>query len=442
MRRQLSISLILLALSLPRPTLANATEPGSPSDAPLPPDGPGPETQPAADQPTPPRKARTLAFPGATFNSDDGLGVGFILSSQRAATESSALPYHWDIAGIMLAYFKPRPNAWGINWRFSWHPRESSTRRIDFIVHSVGWRNSWYSSPGNGSPTDRSQPLVEDDEDVASKDVVSDPWHRFGLYDVTLGLRVSERRLRYLEPAFGLRLDYDHIDVGADTLLAGDIEASKVHAPTSALSVTAEASVELRTDRPELDPTEGGRLRGAAYLTAGTAGNHGKALLDLRGFLGIGPSAPVVLAGNVIAQVQWGEIPFYELSVLGDPAPKPRLISGARALRGAQRGRYRGPLNILMLSEVRFRLPTFKIKKLKVATQLVLAADAARVDLYDSIGEGPPLHPGLGGGLRLILNDQLVVHVDLATGPEHVLTPEGSDEAWALRGYASIDHIF
>ena len=377
---------------------------------------------------------KVLFLPGATYNADDGVGVGFIASIRWPGPESEkGRPYHWDLSSIALAYFNPQPNAWGVSAKASWFPLPDGSREVQFIVHTIGWSQAWYATPGPTGAVEAWR-RSEDDE-------VTDPWHRYGIYDLTLGSRISQRLRGGLSVQAGLRIDYDHLNIRPDTLLDQQSRAGFVIAPTHAIAATGEISLTFDTAQPTLDPTQGGVARGSLYLTAGSAGTHGKALLDLRAYTRLGPSGPVVLAGTLIGQIQWGAVPFYELSVLGDPAPKPRLSTGARSLRGLRRGQLRGPLNLLAMSELRFRLPTIRIKKLSALTQLVLSFDAVWVDTYASVGERLTPHPGLGGGIRVVLNKQLVVHVDVATAPQTTILPTDL-EVWGIRGYASVDHVF
>ncbi len=412
------------------------------------------------------RPVRTIIIPGASFNTDDGLGVGFIASIRRLppaylldlarreveaaergeelslasyALDSTSVdggrPWLWDITAINILYFKPRPNAWGINWLVSWFPDPDGKSEVSLLLHSIGWNWAWYAGLGNGTVTDM-RPAREDDE-------VENLWHRYGLYDVTLGVRLDRQMRGPLSLTTAFRVDYDFVQIREDTLLAHESAAGLVNAPQQAFGATVEGGFRLDTTDQRHDPTKGGIIRGGGWLTASSAGIYGRATLDVRGYLGLGPKAPVVLAGNLVANLQAGQTPFFELGVLGDPAPKPRLVTGSNALRSRRRGRLRGPLALLLLSEVRFRPPGFQIGRSRVRVEPVVFADAARVDTWELVGGGPPVHPGVGGGLRAILNEQLVVYIDVGVGPDAVIRPDGSpDTEWVVGGYASLGQYF
>lgn len=412
------------------------------------------------------RPVRTIVIPGASFNTDDGLGVGFIASIRRlppaylldlarreveAAARGEELslasyaldatsidggrPWLWDITAINILFFKPRPNAWGINWLVSWFPEPDGRSEVSLLVHSIGWNWAWYAGLGNGTVTD----LRRDRED----DEVEQLWHRYGLYDVTLGLRLDRELDGPLSLTTAFRIDYDTIQIREGTLLAQEVAAGLVHAPLQAFGATGEGGFRLDSTDQRHDPTRGGILRGGAWLTASSAGLYGRLTLDARGYVGLGPGAPVVLAANVVANLQAGQTPFFELGVLGDPAPKPRLVTGSNALRSRRRGRLRGPLALLLLSEVRFRPPGFNVGRSRLRVEPVIFADAARVDTWELAGGGLALHPGLGGGLRAILNEQLVVHLDVGVGPDAIIRPDGvADQKWVVGGYASLGQFF
>ena len=139
-----------------------------------------------------------------------------------------------------------------------------------------------------------------------------------------------------------------------------------------------------------------------------------------------------------------GTLPFFEIGVIGSPSPKPRFITGSHSLRGRQRGRLRGPLGLVLLGELRFRPPGFGFgKRGRLRLEPVAFADAARVDDWDELGQGPPLHPGVGGGIRAILNEQLVVHVDVGTGPDWIIDAAGLETSvWVVGAYASLGQYF
>ena len=419
------------------------------------------------------RPVRTLLVPGGTFNTDDGLGIGFLLSVRKLApeyldwlydvewfgeqqaatgllaesTESSRVridpgaadqlrPWVWDLTANALLFFSPQPSAWGAGARFSWIPEPNAKAEIHLWVQSIGWTWAWYMGMGNDSVTDYRQ--QEPDEEVSLT------WHRYGLRDVAIGAEIDLELTGPLVFSAGIRFDVDALEVRPDTLLALDAARGAVLAPPLVFGGGSDLGLVVDSRDQRHDPTSGGTARGIFTTTVSNQGLSARLTADVRGYAGLGPGAPVVLAGSVAANLQVGTLPFFEIGVLANPDPKPRYITGNFSLRGRQRGRLRGPLGLVMLSEVRFRPPGFAFgKRGRLRLEPVVFADAARVDDWESLGAGPPLHPGVGGGIRAILNEQLVVHIDVGTGPDATVTAQGLDASiWVVGAYLSVGQYF
>jgi hypothetical protein len=419
------------------------------------------------------RPVRTLLVPGGTFNTDDGLGLGFLLSmrklapeyldwlndvewfgEQKAATDLPSesvektrvridpgaagipRPWVWDLTVNALMFFSPQPSAWGGAARFSWIPEANAKAEFNLWVQTIGWTWAWYMGVGNDSRTDyRHQ---REDEEVGLT------WHRHGLRDVALGASLDLALTGPLAFSAGIRFDLDALEVRPGTQLAQDAAAGLVAAPALLFGGGSDLALAVDSRDQRHDPTKGGTARGVFTATVSSIGLAARLTADVRGYQGIGPGSPVVLAGNIAANLQVGALPFYELGVLASSNPKPRLITGANSARGLQRGRLRGPLGLVLLGEVRFRPPGFAFgKRGRLRLEPVIFADAARVDEWERIGAGPPLHPGVGAGLRAILNEQLVVHADVGTGPDQIVDASGLEGAvWVVGAYLSVGQFF
>lgn len=419
------------------------------------------------------RPVRTLLVPGALFNTDDGLGIGFLLSvrkmapeyldwlydvewfgEQQAATdlladsvESSRVridpgaaglprPWVWDLTANALMYFSPKPSAWGGGLHFSWIPEANAKAEIHLWVQTIGWAWAWYMGIGNDTVTNYLH--QHDDEQVSLT------WHRFGLRDVALGSSIDLELAGPLLFSAGIRFDLDALEMRPDSLLADDAAAGRVEAPPLVFGGSSDLGLVVDSRDQRHDPTRGGTARGVFTATVSSVGLSARLTADLRGYAGVGPGAPIVLAASVSANLQVGALPFYEVGVLANPSPRPRFITGAYSLRGRQRGRLRGPLGLVLLSEVRFRPPGFAFgKRGRLRLEPVVFADAARVDEWERLGAGPPLHPGVGGGLRAILNEQLVVHADVGTGPDAIVDVDGTRRSvWVVGAYLSVGQYF
>ena len=96
----------------------------------------------------------------------------------------------------------------------------------------------------------------------------------------------------------------------------------------------------------------------------------------------------------------------------------------------------------MLHGEIRFRPPGFSIKKLRLRLAPALLVDATRADTFEELGVGPPLHGTVGGGLRIVLNEQTLVRLDVGSGPEQRLDANGQFEHWAWGVYAAVRHLF
>lgn len=419
------------------------------------------------------RPVRTILIPGATFNTDDGLGIGVLLSirkfppeyldwlhdlewfgEQQAATDVLAdsiepsrvridpekaglpRPWVWDLSGNALMYLSPQPSAWGGNLRFSWIPEENAKTEIRLWAQTIGWAWAWYMGLGNEVRTDYRH--LDRDVDVGLQ------WHRYGLRDVAIGAAIDLELTGPLLFSAGLRFDLDAVEVRPGTLLAQHVAADLVRAPPLVFGGSSDLALVVDNRDQRHDPTSGGMARGTFTATVSSVGLAARLTADVRGYQGLGPGAPVVIAGSLTGNLQIGALPFFEVGVLASPSPVPRYITGSRSLRGRQRGRIRGELGLVALGELRFRPPGFPFgKRGRLRLEPVVFADAARVDRWSELGAGPPVHPGVGGGLRAILNEQLVVHVDVGTGPDWIVDEQGLETTvWVVGGYAAIGQYF
>ena len=234
------------------------------------------------------------------------------------------------------------------------------------------------------------------------------------------------------------------VDVKADTLLDREVTDGERTAAEGGVygSVDGGVRVDGRDDRT--DPTRGGFLLGFAQFAYGpTRAPWGRFVLDLRGYVSV-PSGVVVFAGEVLAQATPGAIPFYELGLIGGFEANGRTLVGVNGMRALDRGRLRGPLGLLLHSEMRIRPPGFQVlRSFRMRVASVLWVDAARVDeITTPWSGGPLLQPSFGWGLRLVFNEVTIARFDMGTSPERQLTPGGEGIRWPLGFYGTVGHSF
>jgi hypothetical protein len=380
-----------------------------------------------------------IILPPISYTPDDGLGLGIYLAAQRGVADSDvqaggSRPWVWDLGLIGMIYLKPKPVAWGFASTFSLFPR--SPRGIELVLGlgSHGWRQDQWFGLGNDSVRDTRR--QQEDLDVSQR------WHRFGLYQFRGDARIYYRLVPHVDLFFAAIVTYNRISVRENTLLARQQAAGELLGTEGGLFLSLD--VGLRIDRRDsrIDPTRGGLLVLTVQGTFGSPGPSGRIAVDARSFLGT-PRGEVVFAGSLLAQRQFGAVPFYEYGVIVGPEPRPRHLSGVGGVRGISRGRIRAPDGLLLHGEVRFRPPGFSLGKLiELRIEPIVFIDAARVGVLGAPNAGPLLHPGLGAGCRFVIREQALVRIDVGTGPERQLEQSGEKTRWNVGVYGTIGQSF
>ncbi len=382
----------------------------------------------------PPRRRKMALVPSIGYNPDDGLGLGIFGDVVRLPLDGDDRPHVSSVGFRAIVQLKPGQVGWESQLGLSWFPRAHGNTEARFSVTTQGRNWDWWFGLGQGTVRDRSVDTTDDR--------VPDAHHRFRNYRIRTDTRLLRRLSGPLSAFGGLTLTMTWIGVHDDTLLARDAAAGGVSGvdggPT--LGLDTGLRVDGRNDRA--DPTRGGLLCGMAQLNVGPGRVWGRALFDLRGYLGA-PSGRVVLAGELLVQAALGDVPFYEQGVILGFELRDRTMTGERGARGLDRGRLRGPYGALGHLELRVRPPGLRLFHwLFLRLAPVVWVDAVRVDGPDRFGDDPPLQPGFGGGVRLSFNEVTVTRLDIGTAPEAMLTPDGEETRWTFAIYATLGHAF
>jgi len=397
---------------------------------------PDPEAAPAEPQAPTRAKPKAALLPSISFNGDDGLGLGVFGNVEMEAHEGNERFYIWSLSAVARAWIKPPQIGWELQLGWSFFP--SSDGKTELAVNLVSLGRSWDWWFGVGQETARDTRFHREDDPAPLY------WHRFSNMDVRGDVHLFRRIAGPLDAFIGAGVKSSWVGVRPDTLLEREVSAGLRVAPEGGVygSLDGGLRVDGRDDRT--DPTTGGFATGFAQLSLGpTRRPWGRFSFDLRGYAAI-PSGVLVFAGELVAQAAVGDVPFYELGLIGGVDPSGRTFAGVNGLRALDRGRLRGPLGLLMHGEVRLRPPGFQILNfMRLRIQSVLWVDAARVDeLTGPFQGGPFLQPSLGWGFRLIFNEVTVARFDMGTSPERMLTPEGESLRWPLGFYGTVGHSF
>ena len=128
----------------------------------------------------------------------------------------------------------------------------------------------------------------------------------------------------------------------------------------------------------------------------------------------------MVLAVRGVFDLQFGDVPFYELARYEDTS----AIGGGMAIRGVPGYRYYGRVKAFGNVELRTSLTRFQLWGRKLKLGVATFADAGRMwsqmdhPRPELDGSGLGLHYGLGGGLRLQQGQTFVVRADVAWSPD------------------------
>jgi surface antigen Omp85-like protein len=125
------------------------------------------------------------------------------------------------------------------------------------------------------------------------------------------------------------------------------------------------------------------------------------------------------LAGRLVGDVLFGDVPFYDLTRIADVS----VVGGSRGIRGVPGQRYYGKVKLLGNVEARAEVWHFNWWSKPFILAVAGFVDGGRVwaDLKSSPaldGTGLGLHYGVGGGLRLQEGRTFVVRLDVAWSPD------------------------
>jgi hypothetical protein len=119
---------------------------------------------------------------------------------------------------------------------------------------------------------------------------------------------------------------------------------------------------------------------------------------------------------------QGGQIPFFQRNIMG--GSQWVELGGNSALRGYQRGRLRGDINVYTIQELRWRLGSFLIKKREVNYQMTPIFDLGYVTHVSNLTLRKDLwsqmYTSFGAGARFVYDESFVLRLDFAFATERV----------------------
>lgn len=197
------------------------------------------------------------------------------------------------------------------------------------------------------------------------------------------------------------------------------------------------------TREPELSPHRGHLLEVGGRLApwgTGEAGGFSGVMLSGRAFTELG-SERLVLAGRLMGELLWGQIPFYEMVHWGGYTPV-QGVGGFETVRGLSFGRFRAPGKAIANTELRIRAVDGMVKQTRLGLELAPFVDLGTVFLGEGGSTAFPLHPAAGLGTRLVMDETFVGRLDLGAGLDPVQEGEEVVQELTLGIYVVFDHPF
>jgi len=369
------------------------------------------------------------ALPNVAFDSDEGLGGG--ARFEIAKLEQGADPYIWGVA--VQAYFSTLGYQQAI---ISVDHTRVGKARITGQALWRQWKNDGYWGIGNGPLRERA---------FVGDFAADDP--RRKRYRYTLQSPYAHVAVRYpVSPrvdVFGaVSVKWSRVEPWAGSVL----EEQRPYGMEGGWTAPTTVGVLYDTRQPEIAPRTGAFLEASARYApsfGGEAGGWFGPMFSARGFGSVGP---VTFAGRVMGEWLFGTVPFYEQVHWGGLIPIAGF-GGAQTLRGLRFGRFRGPGKAIANGELRWVALRHKLFGRPLAWELTPYVDVGTVwgsgDSATARPRGLPVHPGAGGGLRLILDETFVGRVDFAGAEDPVLEPDGSvTREWTTGFYLVFGHPF
>ena len=360
------------------------------------------------------------AIPVVSLDSDDGFGVG--LRGEVYRERDGYDPYreawmaHAHLTTTGYQHHRLRYDRVWLHGRF--------TANVAYRK----WLNSqWY---GLGNATTQ----IASDDPKFERYVLQQPFAR---------LTVRRDVVEPLELFVAGDLDVTSIRTYAGSRL----EADAPHGMDGGPQVELHVGAIIDTREPEISPERGvftevsGRI-GARLPMIEPRGEMYGAMAVFRGYQTLSPG--VTLAGRVMAERLWGDVPFYEMTHWGGSTPIVG-VGGGDTLRGLPFDRYHGPGHAVANLELRTHVTTVQVFRAPLELELVPSVDAGIVWGAPTADPGPdalPVHPGFALGGRAVYDMAFVGRVDFGLAPDQIREGDVTRTFLNWGFYLAFDHTF
>ena len=371
-----------------------------------------------------PRRFEWAGFPIIGGNSD--IGVQFGVAATFTRFREGVAPYYWNLDVVLSTSVKGDSNGVGfiqqadvlrldapdlLDHHLRLDTRGSFTRTINQGYYGIG--NASYAGPRPGeADLIRLNQYLQEEARVRSIARVHTGW---SIFDIALG-----GNLRYEWPTV-----YPGSKLATDAASRNPDGSPIVYGTQNGGVASLAAGVIIDTRDNEFVTRQGIYYQLGVGGTVGSAEGIGYAQTSavLSHYAPI--AGPLVFATRIVADWQFGNVPFYDLQQGG--IFEPQLLIGPGGVRGVPEGRYSGAAKVVGNVEIRSVLPRFRLFGQRFRLGTTTFFDAGRVWASyhggaDVAHDGTTLglRFGVGGGVFLQWGEAAIFRVEAAYSPDAV----------------------
>jgi len=361
------------------------------------------------------------------FGGDSDVGFEFGAVGTLSYFADGVRPYRWNMDLLLAASVKEGPSGAELTqqsflWQIDAPELFGGGVRLNpevFYSHTINYGYFGLGNASGGTPPQFTG---------------ASPGRYFEWIDSVLQARSVARVAMKgaLSAAFAIQYAYVAPTQYAGSRLAQDAAArspdgSPVIYGTTSLSLPAAAAGFLYDSRDNETFAHSGELseigvRFEQGLPLGADVHSAEAGAIVRGFVPLG--GPFVAAGRLVANFQFGNVPFYELFQAG-PFDQKEMPGGSAGVRGVPVGRYLGPIKIVGNIEARAMLVQFTLLQQKFTIGNNVFFDAGRIwsdySFHSPLdGRGLGVKYGVGAGVYLLWGQAAMLRIEAAYSPDAV----------------------
>lgn len=370
--------------------------------------------------PSPPDARRTEVGLVPLVGGDTDVGAGVGVLGTIAGTAPGYKPYRWALEGAGFISFKTIDAAIVIpyqDYAVQWTAPQLLSKRLRIEIRPSYTKETTQRFYGLGNAS------VAPAGEVPGRDF-------YGRTHPTLWVRLQYRVWEHFHAGLGASYTQNWLKIGPQSTLEQQMTSSDdptvrqlLGTPSSHGVLLFESLLLWETRDSEAVP-ERGQIHQLRFrispVIAGDVMPYSYQQLNISSRFYHSPIPDrLVLAARLVADLQFGRPPFYELARYDDTF----ALGGLNGVRGVPGQRYYGKIKMFANFELRAQLVRFHVwnKQMTLGTAVFFDfgrawADWGRHPELDGSGWG--LKYGTGGGLRLQEGKTFVVRADLAWSPD------------------------